>query len=128
MSFKSRFRAWWRKARKKDCPQCKTALDQFGYCSPCNRYPHRRWIDLAEHDFMWEEDWRRRDPEGYAEAEYECRKSNCKETIQRWTLNAERNTKSPDLKYIPIIYPDEYEAAYFELAMLDEFRAEYNML
>ena len=122
---KAQLRSWWRKIRKKDCPTCQTELKWEGYCDPCNSFPHRKWIDLAEADFLQEEDWRRRDPEGYAEVEYEYRKSCCKGTIQRWTLNAEQR---PSLHHIPAIYPLVYEDAYFELAMLDEFRDEYNML
>lgn len=67
---------WWRKFRKLDCPNCKTALGEFGYCSPCNRFPHRKWITDAEDDFISEERWRRDDPEGYEAWDRECRRES----------------------------------------------------
>ena len=59
----------WRKLRKLDCPKCKTALGDYGYCSPCNRFPHRKWITGAEDIFITDIAFMREHPEEYEKQE-----------------------------------------------------------
>jgi hypothetical protein len=70
----SKLRNWWRKFRKLDCPKCDKPLDKWGYCDPCNGYPHRKWITDAEDLNMSDIAFMREHPEEYEKHERESRK------------------------------------------------------
>ena len=78
MKIKNKLHRWWRKFRKLDCPNCKSALGEFGYCDPCNDFPHRQWVTDAEALYMSDIDFMREDPEGYEAHEREMRKITIK--------------------------------------------------
>lgn len=87
----------WQVARvkrqgKDKCNKCLAAVDAWGYCNPCNTFPHKKWITEEECLFLDDEDFRRTRPEEYEAMERRQRKHTLTYMLQ--TKNTPRDLLS----------------------------------
>lgn len=77
MRFIRRFQAWWYRVRGYDkCNKCASTLQEEWdyYCVTCNSFPHKKWLNEEECLWLDFEDFRRNQPDEYADWDLHNRK------------------------------------------------------